>query len=159
MDQWRSKFSESFSLDRYWSIECSSLFWKSFCFSHSFLVKKAISPSPPENSFSHRGKLARKGLDSLFMRLGSSMSKKRETEPKQPTQIQRACASSLLKWFPIPARSKGKKSTPQNHPPQSGGRTVPNKRLLKVFKKAELTCLARIHHDPHSSQGYMKSSS
>ena len=25
MDQWRSKFSESFSLDRYWSIECSSL--------------------------------------------------------------------------------------------------------------------------------------
>ena len=26
MDQWRSKFSESFSLDRYWSIECSSLF-------------------------------------------------------------------------------------------------------------------------------------
>ena len=27
MDQWRSKFSESFSLDRYWSIECSSL-WK-----------------------------------------------------------------------------------------------------------------------------------
>ena len=24
MDQWRSKFSESFSLDRYWSIECSS---------------------------------------------------------------------------------------------------------------------------------------
>ena len=26
MDQWRSKFSKSFSLDRYWSIECSSLF-------------------------------------------------------------------------------------------------------------------------------------
>ena len=25
MDQWRSKFSESFSLDRHWSIECSSL--------------------------------------------------------------------------------------------------------------------------------------
>ena len=25
MDQWRSKFSESFSLDQYWSIECSSL--------------------------------------------------------------------------------------------------------------------------------------
>ena len=25
MNQWRSKFSESFSLDRYWSIECSSL--------------------------------------------------------------------------------------------------------------------------------------
>ena len=25
MDQRRSKFSESFSLDRYWSIECSSL--------------------------------------------------------------------------------------------------------------------------------------
>ena len=25
MDQWSSKFSESFSLDRYWSIECSSL--------------------------------------------------------------------------------------------------------------------------------------
>ena len=25
MDQWRSKFSESFSLDRYWSIERSSL--------------------------------------------------------------------------------------------------------------------------------------
>ena len=25
MDQWRSKFSRSFSLDRYWSIECSSL--------------------------------------------------------------------------------------------------------------------------------------
>ena len=25
MDQWRSKFSKSFSLDRYWSIECSSL--------------------------------------------------------------------------------------------------------------------------------------
>ena len=25
MDQWRSKFSESFSLDRYWSIEFSSL--------------------------------------------------------------------------------------------------------------------------------------
>ena len=25
MDQWRSKFSESFSLDRYWSIECSPL--------------------------------------------------------------------------------------------------------------------------------------
>ena len=25
MDQWRSKFSESFSLDRYWSIEYSSL--------------------------------------------------------------------------------------------------------------------------------------
>ena len=25
MDQWHSKFSESFSLDRYWSIECSSL--------------------------------------------------------------------------------------------------------------------------------------
>ena len=24
MDQWRSKFSESLSLDRYWSIECSS---------------------------------------------------------------------------------------------------------------------------------------
>ena len=28
MDQWRSKFSESFSLDRYWSIECSSLFFQ-----------------------------------------------------------------------------------------------------------------------------------
>ena len=27
MDQWRSKFSESFSLDRHWSIECSSLLW------------------------------------------------------------------------------------------------------------------------------------
>ena len=27
MDQWRSKFSESFSLDRYWSIGCSSLGW------------------------------------------------------------------------------------------------------------------------------------
>ena len=27
MDQWRSKSSESFSLDRHWSIECSSLFW------------------------------------------------------------------------------------------------------------------------------------
>ena len=26
MDQWRSKFSESFSLDRYWSIECPSLY-------------------------------------------------------------------------------------------------------------------------------------
>ena len=25
MDQWRSKFCESFSPDRYWSIECSSL--------------------------------------------------------------------------------------------------------------------------------------
>ena len=25
MDQWCSKFSESFSLDRHWSIECSSL--------------------------------------------------------------------------------------------------------------------------------------
>ena len=25
MDQWRSKFSESFALDRHWSIECSSL--------------------------------------------------------------------------------------------------------------------------------------
>ena len=25
MDQWPSKFSESFGLDRYWSIECSSL--------------------------------------------------------------------------------------------------------------------------------------
>ena len=25
MDQWRSKFSESFGLDRHWSIECSSL--------------------------------------------------------------------------------------------------------------------------------------
>ena len=25
MDEWRSKFSESFSLDQYWSIECSSL--------------------------------------------------------------------------------------------------------------------------------------
>ena len=25
MDQWRSKFSESFGLGRYWSIECSSL--------------------------------------------------------------------------------------------------------------------------------------
>ena len=25
MDQWRSKFAESFGLDRYWSIECSSL--------------------------------------------------------------------------------------------------------------------------------------
>ena len=25
MDQWHSKFSESFSLDRHWSIECSSL--------------------------------------------------------------------------------------------------------------------------------------
>ena len=25
MDQWRSKFSESFSLDQYWSVECSSL--------------------------------------------------------------------------------------------------------------------------------------
>ena len=28
MDQWRSKFSESFSLDRYWSIECSSPVWE-----------------------------------------------------------------------------------------------------------------------------------
>ena len=27
MDQYRAKFSESFSLDRYWSIECSSLMW------------------------------------------------------------------------------------------------------------------------------------
>ena len=26
MDQWPSKFSECFGLDRYWSIECSSLF-------------------------------------------------------------------------------------------------------------------------------------
>ena len=25
MDQWRSKFSQSFSLDRHWSMECSSL--------------------------------------------------------------------------------------------------------------------------------------
>ena len=25
MDQWRSKLSESFSLDRYWSIKCSVL--------------------------------------------------------------------------------------------------------------------------------------
>ena len=25
MDQWRSKFSESFGLDRHWPIECSSL--------------------------------------------------------------------------------------------------------------------------------------
>ena len=30
MDQWRSKFSESFSLDRYWSIECSSLRYSGF---------------------------------------------------------------------------------------------------------------------------------
>ena len=30
MDQWHSKFSESFSLDRYWSIECSSLVWHLF---------------------------------------------------------------------------------------------------------------------------------
>ena len=28
MDQWHSKFSESFSLDRYWSIECSSLCYR-----------------------------------------------------------------------------------------------------------------------------------
>ena len=27
MDQWPSKFSESFGLDRYWSIECSSLYF------------------------------------------------------------------------------------------------------------------------------------
>ena len=28
MDQWLSKFSQSFGLDWYWSIECSSLQWE-----------------------------------------------------------------------------------------------------------------------------------
>ena len=47
MDQWRSKFSESFSLDRYWSIECSSLsgyFQRIF---RVFLVAKGHSQTPP----------------------------------------------------------------------------------------------------------------
>ena len=35
MDQWRSKFSESFSLDRHWSIECSSLFFPPIPFTQS----------------------------------------------------------------------------------------------------------------------------
>ena len=47
MDQWRSKFSESFSLDRYWSIECSSLqlyLWLAICNSDLRAVSPTFGP-------------------------------------------------------------------------------------------------------------------
>ena len=44
MDQWRSKFSKSFSLDRHWSLECSSL-WCSF---PCFVYEKRQGKSPPQ---------------------------------------------------------------------------------------------------------------
>ena len=45
MDQWRSKCSESFGLDRYWSIECSSLKIRRKGFNH-FTHKYLLSLTP-----------------------------------------------------------------------------------------------------------------
>ena len=42
MDQWRSKFSESFSLDRYWSIECSSLCKNRVLIMYTYLFSEAF---------------------------------------------------------------------------------------------------------------------
>ena len=56
MDQWRSKFSESFSLDRYWSIEGSSLSESlsayCLCAKANSLSASQNSPSLPQNSVS-----------------------------------------------------------------------------------------------------------
>ena len=44
MDQWRSKFSESFSLDRYWSTECSSLDNPGLVHTRVWLRNKGVFP-------------------------------------------------------------------------------------------------------------------
>ena len=63
MDQWRSKFSESFSLDRYWSIECSSLHVmraivsvRPKCSHRCVSLKEA--PSKPVQILQHRARIS-----------------------------------------------------------------------------------------------------